>query len=1027
MNILISSLHNSKNSSFITLMLFTSMCFSQGNRTKPVVESFEKDAVLSKYKTSNSSLSTSEKHFKFGEKSLQWSWTDASSFGTSNFRVLTIDESPLPYGDFFPASPTLQMSIYNETPQNEKITISYETGGEKEVWFDLPLNFKGWRTIWVPFYEMQGNTPKKGAAVNYDYFKISTTSKSGTLFFDDIIFSQYQDDRHQYPDEIVPFIKSNSNLGDDHWMPLIENYKRIENIETVPISASVIADLEKFEKIIDKELVIAKRYKAYINTLKEGFEKLNLKNNGKTVTGPPLTFKREQDYFDKKQQGNNRFNKIQDLGKVLKKMAIYYDRVDGSEKETLENMFLTGIKYFLDQGWQAGSSGGTRHHIGYNVREITEACYIMRSLLKKEGLLNDIGASLHWLFNLGMILDDENNFHVNIDYLNTQSYYHLMLIFLVDNQEKQAVLLSAYSKYISIILAQQKEEWGFKIDGTSWHHNGHYPAYGMGAFRSVPRIIRTLSGTRFRIRRQGHENFKKAFLTTRIYSQLYDFGFGNAGRHPFEGNNIKSLKEQYLLMANSGSPSARDEIDKDVASAYLRLWGKDDMINTSIFTNLNGIKSEVLKGYHSLPYAATAIHRRDDWAAIIKGYSKYVWASEIYVTSNRYGRYPANGTIQLLNSQGEQGSGFKQEGWDWNRYPGATIIYLPLKELETKKPLLMFRSDETFAGAVQLENNGVFGMILNEGKGSNADGEESKVGFPGKLKAKKSVFSFGDKLICIGTNISSVDNKNPTQTNLFQTFLQDNKAPIYTWSKKITKLPFEGKLPKNTEAKNWIIDPYGNGYHILSNHTVNFKKEKQNSYHNKYSVNTGKMNSKRKGAKETQGNYASAWINHGLAPENSSYQYVIYPFNNEAEISNFDKKVKNDKSYTVLRADSMTHIVEDLKTNTTGYVVFEADTDLKKGILKMASKPALIMLRKDGINNITLSVVQPDLNFPEYKKGKFRNYSESVELKITINGLWSPIKNNFITAIYNSMEAGTTTIILNCKDGFSRTFQLNKQ
>ena len=86
-------------------------------------------------------------------------------------------------------------------------------------------------------------------------------------------------------------------------------------------------------------------------------------------------------------------------------------------------------------------------------------------------------------------------------------------------------------------------------------------------------------------------------------------------------------------------------------------------------------------------------------------------------------------------------------------------------------------------------------MILNESKGSNADGNEVKVGFPGKLKAKKSVFSFGDKLICIGTNISSIDYKNPTQTNLFQTFLKDKKDKIYTATDAIKKFP--------TASVNW--------------------------------------------------------------------------------------------------------------------------------------------------------------------------------------------------------------------------------
>ena len=335
-------------------------------------------------------------------------------------------------------------------------------------------------------------------------------------------------------------------------------------------------------------------------------------------------------------------------------------------------------KYYLDQGWQEGASGGTRYHIGYNVRELTEGFFMMRKTLQEEALLNDVGSSLHWLFNIGMVLGDENQFHVNIDYLNTQAYYHLMLLFMVDDNNKQAAILNAYSNYIGSTLAQQNQEWGFKIDGTAWHHNGHYPAYGMGTFRNVPRIIQTVSSTSFRISEAGHQNFKNAFLATLSYSQKLDYGFGNAGRHPLEDNSIKSLKRQYLQMAYSGNPEGNEEIDKEVAAAYLRLWGKSDRLNSDTFTKLHNIQEEKLTGYKTFPYATTAVHRNNKWAAIIKGYSKYVWSSEIYVASNRYGGYPANGTIQLLKEKGEVASGFKQNGWDWNRYPGATVIHLPL-------------------------------------------------------------------------------------------------------------------------------------------------------------------------------------------------------------------------------------------------------------------------------------------------------------------------------------------------------------
>ena len=115
---------------------------------KPAVESFESEKGLNAYESSNAKLTLSDAHRKYGKSSLQWEWTGNSSIGTSHFRILTAKESPLDYGTFFPASPTLQMAIYNETSQNGTITISFEKGGKREVFFDVPLSFSGWRTIW---------------------------------------------------------------------------------------------------------------------------------------------------------------------------------------------------------------------------------------------------------------------------------------------------------------------------------------------------------------------------------------------------------------------------------------------------------------------------------------------------------------------------------------------------------------------------------------------------------------------------------------------------------------------------------------------------------------------------------------------------------------------------------------------------------------------------------------------------------------------------------------------------------------
>ncbi|MCJ8319974.1 MAG: hypothetical protein MJK12_10095 [Colwellia sp.] len=1006
---------------------------------KPAVESFENNSVLDYYQHSDhSQLSLSKKHYKFGQQSLLWKWQGRNNLTTQHFRHLSHDQSPLKYGKYFPASPNLIISLYSEKIQKTSLKISYSHDNKEQVWFDLPLNFSGWRTVWIPFYEMKGHPPKKNTAVSYDTFSISSTG-SGQVFIDDLVFSQFQDDRHPYPSEQTPFIQQQAqDTGSDHWMPLLSDLQRINDLSISALQKSDAIQLniieEKITTLLDKGVSARKNARKNFSSLKRDFIQLGLVDNGKAVQGPPLTYAQSQVHFNKAQQGEKRHTPLKDFGKLLKKMAQYYVGDSQQYKADTEKMFIQAVRYYLDQGWQSGTSMGTLHHIGYSTRELTEAFYLMRKPLQKAGILNEVGKSLQWIFNLGKLLGNKEGFHANIDYMNTQSFYHLLIIFLSNEPDMKASLLEHFSNYISIILAQDDSNGVFKIDGTAWHHGGHYPAYALGAFEKIPQLIYVLSASRFKISAAGHANFKKAFLASRIYSQPFDFGFGNAGRHPFDGS-FSGLKQQYLQLALAGDPQHIDPIDKDVASAYLRLWGDEDQTNRALFKQ-HSITAENLTGYYSFPYAATAVHRKKDWAALIKGYSKYVWASEIYVASNRYGRYPANGTVQLINELGEQGSGFSQNGWDWNRFPGATVINLPIEQLETTKPLLMFRSNESFAGSVQLNNNGLFAMQLNEDRGFNHEGDEDGLQpLKGQLKAKKSVFSFNDKLIFIGTDITSSDNQNPVQTNLFQSFLFEQTQPLATsLSGRVTEFPYKATLPLTMSKKtltinehlprNWLIDPYGNGYHLLSGGDVTISRKHQRSLHNKYSLHSGKMNPKGGGISTTEGDFASAWFNHGIAPKNGSYQYVVYPFivkiTNQEEIDNFAKITSTNQTYQVLQANSQAHIVSDLTTKTTGYAIFSTKERIEHGLLTSTSAPALVMIQQLDSHTATLSVVQPDLNFAQLKP--IEGYSQPVTLTLTLKGEWKTQKNEKITSVNYSQ--GNTVITLNCQHGLSTEVKL---
>lgn len=164
----------------------------------------------------------------------------------------------------------------------------------------------------------------------------------------------------------------------------------------------------------------------------------------------------------------------------------------------------------------------------------------------------------------------------------------------------------------------------------------------------------------------------------------------------------------------------------------------------------------------------------------LKGYNTDVWGAEIYTKDNRYGRYQSYGSVQIMGAPSRKTSGYNENGWDWNRLPGTTTIHLPFELLNSPLPgTTMARSKEKFAGASSLKNqNGMFAMKLMERDLKN---------FTGDFVARKSVFCFDNRLICLGTDIKNSNSDYPTETTLFQHVFRPGKDFIRITGEKNSK------------------------------------------------------------------------------------------------------------------------------------------------------------------------------------------------------------------------------------------------
>ncbi|MGL4804696.1 MAG: chondroitinase family polysaccharide lyase, partial [Cetobacterium sp.] len=557
-----------------------------------------------------------------------------------------------------------------------------------------------------------------------------------------------------------------------------------------------------------------------------------------------------------------------EFGIYLRELAYMYNSTDNvQEKERIAKLFNESLEYMYDQGWTKGSSQGTIHHLGYQMREIYDAIFLMKEPLVKLGTVNKAKEMVTWYSAMGMIYTPKENLKgVNIDVLNTMLPGMLTAILLNESKEKESKELYQLQSYLmNSIKYSPGVLGGFKYDGTVFHHMQNYPAYAKGAFEGLVPIIYYLNGTSYAVTGEQYKIVKNSVLTTRLYSNKYNYLLSLTGRHP--NGKFKIDSEGFRLMALSGEGG----VDKELAQAYLRLdpQGK----SAEKFRNM-GLKEErAPQGSWTMNMGSLQLHRRKEWLAGVKGYSRYLVGNETYIKNNLYGRYMSYGAFQILEGSLKE-SGYVQEGWDWKHFPGTTAIDVPFEKLksnisqvDTKSGVEeMLLSDETYSGGNSLNDNGMFAMKLHEHPKYN-----------GTHRARKSVFFFNNKAILLGSGIENNDSENETHTTLFQNYLGQNLKNSYI------------------QKEDAIIDSQNNLYKIVEGDVV-LKKGKQESK----DQNSGE---------KTENNYELAYINHGKAPKNGKYHYSILIKGNNEEQEKFRKNSK----YEVLNQDNSSHIVKDLK------------------------------------------------------------------------------------------------------------------
>ena len=314
---------------------------------------------------------------------------------------------------------------------------------------------------------------------------------------------------------------------------------------------------------------------------------------------------------------------------------------------------------------------------------------------------------------------------------------------------------------------------GLKIDGSAYHHSGHYHSYAQNAFANFPPVLRNLSGTPWRLCPEAHERLRRAMLAQRFYANRYDLPLSLTGRSPFATRDncgrifpwgIKGLETLALL----GTPDGKEEVDREVAAAYLHLAPK--AADKEPYKSL-GIKPEPEpNGTFVLPYAALGPSARR-LARLRQG------PEQVLLGKRAPGAAQCLRTLPGPGQLGDPGRGKSgQPKGQRVRRGGLGLGPIrghhrpPSPAQGTRQGLASHQHDysipETFVGGLSHQGRqGVFAMVQNQGLAP-----EGKT-----VQAKKSWFFSDDRILCLGSGISCNEARYPTQTTLCQKSLRNNE------------------------------------------------------------------------------------------------------------------------------------------------------------------------------------------------------------------------------------------------------------
>nr|WP_199156526.1 MBG domain-containing protein [Pedobacter sp. ASV2] len=955
------------------------------------VVAFEEPSVSRDYRsTLPSFLERETKKIKGGKSALKWT-------NIKNYDILTLDVTKAKMVSQWNNS--LLINIYSEKKTEDSLIVKLYNDKNVVVRTGrMLLNFTGWRAYHRSItydYGINGTNEsnnlrdRDGQNDNPRIIKIEIQFKSpigniSTLYFDEIILEKSS----------TPVIPGLHNLPD---------YKQFKKEAYTGALTSYLYHQDTIGRNLDSDRTFT------IKAIKDD----NYQGGG--ALGPAIT--EQNKILDAESKVDYLLSvpviidpsRFEDLVNLAHYSGIIARKINNSGgNPDLKNKLNRYIAHLLEQGLAEGGRGIIPYNKYSQCKNFAVGFLLAYEHLNDE-LKPELIKMLKWSNEYNRIFANEIT-EADADYFLNKSVFLPKLAMLESTDSKKVKALRYYSNFIGKYVAPKSGNIGLvKPDGVSFHHGAQHIRY-MITYSAIIDRAHELIGTDFKISKETYDKIIFAFKALVIQSSKAKLhSNASSGRSPFPSTFIlgDSEKDKIKQLIAVGRDVLNVSREPDLESFYEYII---DESNTKF------------DGFYQLNYTQTGIFRKNKWMASMKGFTNFLWGSEIYATANRYGRYQSYGALEILYGGSLASSGYISggRGWDWNMMPGTTTVRK--NDYNDLNPLpgdfgTEFQS-KPFSGALSLGQNGIFAMDFEQ-NAKMYDGREGNPKYSSdRLKFRKTVFAFDDYLIALGSDISATSGKSNTViTTLFQSVKESATPDVFINSLSKETTDYGEKTLSGTKF-NWLVNSEGTGFYLPSgqDEIMTYRGSQESPDHSgnqvlKYSAKAAKV-----------------WINHKNDPKNAGYEFVVIPAATPSVMLNRASEFAEGKKYKVLIKDSKAHVVVGLKEKLIAYAIFEPFTkpvgaDL--GYFKSINAPVLLGIKANNDRTINVSIANPDLN---YKLVNTRNLFDALEstVSLILDGRWEVENSRGSGKFVLQLQGNETTITYTLKDGLKLDLDLKK-